>query len=129
MSVPHGPSGVGAARRRMRQELRTGGAAESVIDDAALILSELLSNSCRHAKPLIREEVHATWERNDLGEVTISVTDGGGPTLPCPATPSVTARGGRGLTIIRSLARDWGVRAAAAPGAVTVWAVISGDAD
>ncbi len=46
--------------------------------------------------------------RDVRGEVTIAVTDGGGPTRPLPAKPSVTARGGRGLAIITALARDWG---------------------
>lgn len=124
MSVPHGPSGVGTARRRMRQDLRSGGAAEAVIDDAALVLSEMLSNACRHARPLAREEVRASWSQNALGEVTISVTDGGGPTRPRPSTPSVTARGGRGLTIIRALAREWGVQEDEAPRAITVWAIL-----
>jgi anti-sigma regulatory factor (Ser/Thr protein kinase) len=124
MSIPHGLSGVGTARRRLRQDLRSGGAAEAVIDDAALVLSELLSNACRHARPLDREEVRASWSQNALGEVTITVTDGGGPTRPRPATPSVTARGGRGLTIIRALAREWGVLEDAAPQAITVWAIL-----
>jgi anti-sigma regulatory factor (Ser/Thr protein kinase) len=125
MSVPHGPSGVGTARRRLRSELRDSGAAESVIDDAALVLSELLSNAYRHARPLDGGQlVNAAWSRDSDGAVTISVTDGGGPTLPRPASPSVTARGGRGLTIITSLARDWGVRETDSPGSVTVWAVL-----
>ena len=126
MSIPHGPAGVGTARRRMRQDLRSGGAAEAVIDDAALVLSELLSNACRHARPLDREQILASWSQNALGEVTIEVTDGGGPTQPRVATPSVTARGGRGLTIIRALAREWGVRhrGSDASGAVTVWAIL-----
>nr|WP_206323067.1 ATP-binding protein [Streptomyces sp. HNM0575] len=111
MAVPHGPAGVGAARRRMRADLLASGAAESVVDDAVLILSELLSNSCRHARPLSRDDfVRASWNHDGRGELTISVTDGGGPTRPLPATPSVSARGGRGLAIIGALARDWGVR-------------------
>lgn len=111
MAVPHGPAGVGAARRRMRADLRASGAAESVVDDAVLILSELLSNACRHARPLSADEsVRASWRHDGAGELTISVTDGGGPTRPLPGTPSVTARGGRGLAIIGALARDWGVR-------------------
>ena len=110
MAVPHGPAGVGAARRRVREELRAAGAAETVVDDAVLILSELLSNSCRHARPLSADRcIRAAWRRNSRGELTISVTDGGGPTRPLPATPSVSARGGRGLAIITALARDWGV--------------------
>ncbi|WP_425470888.1 ATP-binding protein [Streptomyces armeniacus] len=113
MAVPHGPAGVGAARRRMREELLAGGAPDAIVDDAVLILSELLSNACRHARPLgpddSEEFVRAAWHRDVTGELTISVTDGGGPTRPRASTPSVTARGGRGLAIITSLASDWGV--------------------
>ncbi len=128
MAVPHGPAGVGAARHRMRDQLRVGGVAESVIDDAVLILSELLSNACRHGRPLGNElngdgDVRAAWSVDTGGRLTVEVTDGGGPTRPVPSTPSVTAHGGRGLNIITALADDWGVRDDA-PGEVTVWAVV-----
>ena len=111
MAIPHGPAGVGQARHRMREQLRGNGVSDAVVDDAVLILSELLSNACRHARPLSQDEsVRASWNRAGDGELTISVTDGGGPTRPLPATPSISARGGRGLNIIGALARDWGVR-------------------
>nr|WP_237529457.1 ATP-binding protein [Streptomyces sp. SID5469] len=133
MAVPHGPAGVGKARHRMRDQLRTGGVADSVIDDAVLILSELLSNACRHGRPLGDAlagdgDVRAAWRVDDCGRLTVEVTDGGGPTRPVPATPSVTARGGRGLNIITALAEDWGVRDDAR-GEVTVWVVMHGDVD
>lgn len=161
MAVPHGPVGVGMARRRMRAELLASGVQDSVVDDAVLILSELLSNSCRHARPIyddvasdsvtgsvpdgasgtgrggaldsVRDgspavgagaTVRAAWRIDGQGRLIVAVTDGGGPTRPVPATPSITARGGRGLAIIRSLAKDWGVRDTA-PGEVTVWAALS----
>lgn len=125
MSVPHGPSGVGSARRRLRAELRESGTSESVIDDAVLVLSEMLSNACRHARPLDGgKQIRASWSQDTDGRVTLAVTDGGGPTRPRLGVPSVTARGGRGLTIITSLARDWGVQEADGSGAVTVWAVL-----
>ncbi|MEU9185389.1 ATP-binding protein [Streptomyces sp. NPDC048484] len=128
MAVPHGPAGVGEARHRMRDQLRTGGVAETVIDDAVLILSELLSNACRHGRPLGDAlsgdgDVRAAWRVEPTGRLTVEVTDGGGPTRPVPATPSVTARGGRGLNIITALADDWGVRDDAR-GEVTVWVVV-----
>ncbi|MFJ9408937.1 ATP-binding protein [Streptomyces sp. NPDC101393] len=139
MAVPHGPVGVGMARRRMRAELLASGVQDTVVDDAVLILSELLSNSCRHARPIYENgspdsvheaargipsaSVRASWRIDAQGRLTVAVTDGGGPTRPLPATPSVTARGGRGLAIIRSLAKDWGVRDTLA-GEVTVWAVL-----
>ncbi|MFF0624739.1 ATP-binding protein [Streptomyces sp. NPDC004296] len=148
MAVPHGPAGVGMARRRMREELLASGVQDTVVDDAVLVLSELLSNSCRHARPIYEDRtpdsatgsasggasgtgrgtpqgsVRAAWRIDGQGRLIIAVTDGGGPTRPVPATPSISARGGRGLAIIRSLAKDWGVRDTA-PGEVTVWAALS----
>ncbi|GAA4910367.1 ATP-binding protein [Streptomyces coeruleoprunus] len=130
MAVPHGPAGVGEARHRMRKQLLSGGVSESVVDDAVLILSELLSNSCRHGRPLDAADagegaVRAAWHVDAHGGLTLEVTDGGGPTRPVPATPSVTARGGRGLNIISALALEWGVRDGAG-GEVTVWVTVTG---
>ncbi|MFJ3282522.1 ATP-binding protein [Streptomyces halstedii] len=133
MAVPHGPAGVGQARHRMREQLRGNGVPDTVVDDAVLILSELLSNACRHGRPLDpldRQagvgdgDVRAAWRVDPAGELTVEVTDGGGPTRPVPSTPSVTARGGRGLNIISALAREWGVRDGTR-GEVTVWALVS----
>ncbi|MET8947357.1 ATP-binding protein [Streptomyces sp. NPDC004542] len=128
MAVPHGPAGVGEARHRMRAQLRRGGVSETVIDDAVLILSELLSNACKHGRPLGDAavgdgDVRAAWQVDPRGRLVVEVTDGGGPTRPAPATPSVTAHGGRGLNIITALADDWGVRDDAR-GEVTVWVVV-----
>ncbi|MER6158514.1 ATP-binding protein [Streptomyces sp. NPDC001868] len=131
MAVPHGPAGVGEARHRMRDQLRDGGVAESVIDDALLILSELLSNACKHGRPLDDAlagdgDVRCAWRMDPSGRLTVEVTDGGGPTRPVPSTPSVTAHGGRGLNIVTALADDWGVRDDAR-GEVTVWVVVQDD--
>ncbi|MCF4139232.1 ATP-binding protein [Streptomyces sp. Tue 6430] len=131
MAVSHGPAGVGEARHRMRDQLRTGGVSEAVIDDAVLILSELLSNACKHGRPLGDAlagdgDVRAAWRVDPAGRLVVEVTDGGGPTRPAPATPSVTAHGGRGLNIITALADDWGVRDDAR-GEVTVWVVVHAD--
>ncbi|QKW24316.1 ATP-binding protein [Kitasatospora sp. NA04385] len=132
MAVPHGPASVSTARRRLRSDLGDRSIPEAVIDDAVLILSELLSNSCRHARPLGPEgdgaadeeaesgTVLVSWQMLGDGLLTLEVTDGGAVTRPVPASPSVTAHGGRGLSIVGKLARDWGVRHA--PGQVTVWA-------
>jgi anti-sigma regulatory factor (Ser/Thr protein kinase) len=129
MAVPHGPAGVRTARQRMRADLRACGATETTVEDAVLVLSELLSNAYRHARPLgSGRSVRAAWRCAPDGDLTISVTDGGGPTRPRTSTPSVTARGGRGLAIITMLARDWGVAeepAQDAGRAITVWAVLS----
>ncbi|WP_411081788.1 ATP-binding protein [Streptomyces sp. cmx-18-6] len=114
----------------MREQLRSNGVSDAVVDDAVLILSELLSNACRHGRPLGRHtdvgdgDIRAAWRVDTGGGLTVEVTDGGGPTRPVPATPSVTARGGRGLNIISALAQEWGVRDDSS-GEVTVWAHVS----
>ncbi|MFE1782722.1 ATP-binding protein [Streptomyces sp. NPDC059506] len=131
MALSHGPEGVGEARRRLRKELFGWGAPDPVVDDAVLILSELLSNSYRHARALPQEEcggldgcVRAAWRMDEGGLLTLEVTDGGGPTRPMPSSrPSLTARGGRGLGIVGQLALDWGVRDG--DGTVTVWVVLA----
>ncbi|MYS22568.1 MULTISPECIES: ATP-binding protein [unclassified Streptomyces] len=146
MALPHGPAGVAEARRKLRRDLRAQDVPESVMDDAVLIVSELLSNSCRHARPLGagddpdygggpadyrdraragdsgRPGIRASWSVGDDGLLVLEVTDGGGPTRPRPASPSLTAHGGRGLGIVGNLALRWGVRDA--PGEVTVWALL-----
>ncbi|WP_425519824.1 ATP-binding protein [Streptomyces yatensis] len=131
MAVPHGPAGVRAARQRMRVDLGRTGVSDSVIDDAVLILSELLSNAWRHGRPWRSGHgggtVRAAWSVDEDDRLTVEVTDGGGPTRPLPANPSVTARGGRGLNIIMALAEEWGVRDGV--GEVTVWALLPPDDD
>ncbi|MFE4514580.1 ATP-binding protein [Kitasatospora sp. NPDC056783] len=62
------------------------------------------------------------WQMHADGVLTLEVTDGGATTRPLPASPSLTSRGGRGLSIVGRLASDWGVRDA--PGEVTVWAAL-----
>ncbi|MFD8967678.1 ATP-binding protein [Streptomyces sp. NPDC059568] len=129
MAVPHGPAGVGEARHRMREQLSRSGVSAAVVDDAVLILSELVSNACRHGRPLGHEQIgdgdiRAEWRVDKAGRLVVEVTDGGGPTRPIPATPSVTARGGRGLNIISALAQEWGVRDSAS-GEVTVWVIVA----
>ncbi|MEU6404112.1 ATP-binding protein [Streptomyces sp. NPDC046985] len=132
MAVPHGPAGVREARHRMRDQLRGGGVPESIVDDAVLILSELLGNACTHGRPLGGAavgdgDVRAAWRVDADGRLVVEVTDGGGPTRPAPATPSVTAHGGRGLNIVTALCADWGVRDDV-HGEVTVWVIVHDDA-
>ena len=105
---------VGAARRFVREEL----AAESpaVIDAAALIVSELVTNAVLHATSHFDITV-----RTAPSEVRLDVTDWG-PGDPAMRSEEATALGGRGLRIVNELARKWGWNREGP--AKTVWAVI-----
>jgi anti-sigma regulatory factor (Ser/Thr protein kinase) len=120
--LPCAPASVGVARRALIGELRASGVAEHAVRDAALVISELLSNAILHAYPLPGEQVQVTWSV-DGEAVEIAVSDGGSPTVPYVSHPPVSATGGRGLAIVAYLSRDWGVRTDGV--GLTVWAVLA----
>jgi anti-sigma regulatory factor (Ser/Thr protein kinase) len=103
----------------MAADLGARGVAHPAIDDAVLVLSEILSNALKHAKPLEAGKIRVSWDL-DSGSLRVEVTDGGSPTRPQAARPSLSAVGGRGLGIVSSLVSDWGV--SRVPGETTVWA-------
>ncbi len=119
--VPHVSSSVRWARTRLAEDLVNCGVPRTVVDDAVLVLSEVLSNALKHARPLASGQVRVSWQLCD-GALELQVTDGGGPTRPHTTAPSLSALGGRGLGIVDNLAADWGVREA--PGESTVWVTL-----
>jgi anti-sigma regulatory factor (Ser/Thr protein kinase) len=121
MELPHAPSSVGLARRRLSDELAEHHVARTTVDDAALVLSEILSNALKHARPLESGHVEVSWDVLLDGTVCLAVTDGGSTTRPVVGRPSVSALGGRGLGIVAALASEWGVDGPV-PGTTTVWA-------
>jgi serine/threonine-protein kinase RsbW len=109
LRVPWMMSSAVAVRRALVAELRALGVDAVVVDETEIVISELVTNAVRHAKPLADGTIHVSWSvRVDV--VEIEVTDGGGPTAPHPAPRSVWSAGGRGLRIVGSLAYEWGVR-------------------
>jgi anti-sigma regulatory factor (Ser/Thr protein kinase) len=107
--LPHEPSSVGVARRTLGADLRAHGIVEPTVGDAALVLSELLSNSIRYAHPLPGAQIRVTWTLSGA-TVEVAVSDGGGPTRPHPVASSPSSVGGRGLSIVEHLSHSWGVR-------------------
>lgn len=95
---------------------------EGAVRDAVLVVSELLSNAIRHARPLPGANVQLAWAL-DNGVIEVAVSDGGGPTSPMPTHASLSSLGGRGLDIVEYLARTWGIRTDDA--GLTVWAVLA----
>lgn len=118
--LPWSVSSVADARRLMGQDLRGSRVPAHVVEDALLVLSEMMSNALRHAHPL-GDRVEVAWEL--VGpDVRISVADGGGSAVPALGSPTHGSQTGRGLRIIGELSRDWGVTTAS--GRQTVWALV-----
>ncbi|WP_093173041.1 ATP-binding protein [Sinosporangium album] len=119
--LPYAPSSVAVARQRLCTELQQWGVFATAVDDAVLVVSELLSNALRHAHPLPSGEIKVSWRWTD-GQVEVAVSDGGAATEPRAGRPTLSSLGGRGLGIVEFLAERWGVRH---DGEVTtVWAVL-----
>ena len=109
------------ARRRLTADLVSAGIYESMVGDAALVVTELLSNAIRHAAPLPGAKVRVAWTLND-DALRVAVSDAGGGPLPRITQASPAAPGGRGLSIVDTLSSRWGVQRD--EGETTVWAVL-----
>ncbi|TXK35047.1 ATP-binding protein [Nonomuraea sp. C10] len=119
--LPYAPSSVAVARQRLSNDLQDCGVFDPAIDDAVLVVSELLSNALRHAHPLPSGMVRVSWLRND-GHIEVAVSDGGAATEPRAGRPALSSLGGRGLGIVEYVAESWGVRHDG--DTTTVWAIL-----
>jgi signal transduction histidine kinase len=102
VSLAPGPGAPGAARDFLTQTCGRWRAADFVAD-AALVVSELVTNAVRHAGT----EMRLTLELRG-GALTVSVHDLG-PGLPRLIPPAERGYGGQGLAIVVQLAQAWGV--------------------
>lgn len=108
MNVPFSPESAGQVRSALESWLDHRGSDEDVLDDARLVATELVGNSVRHASPLNNGTVLVRWREED-STLVISVADGGGPTRPQKANPSLEDVHGRGLRIVEALSKRWWV--------------------
>jgi serine/threonine-protein kinase RsbW len=114
---------VALVRRTLVEDLETRNVPTEVVDEAEIVVSELVSNAIRHARPLADGNLRVHWKVK-AGVVEVEVTDGGGESTPRPAPRTVWAASGRGLRIVRSLAHEWGV--SEDRNGTTVWASVGG---
>jgi serine/threonine-protein kinase RsbW len=107
--VPFAASSVALVRRDLDAWLRSRVQSPHLsdrIDDARLVVSELVGNAVRHAQPLSDGCLVVTWELDPRG-LCISVTDGGSNTRPRLVEAAVSATSGRGMNIVSMLAERW----------------------
>jgi len=105
---------VSSAREWVTRFLTEHDVTAPVSVDAALVLSELVTNALRHGLGDI-----VTFGSVDDAEVRLSVTDSGDE-LPDMLPTSPDRIGGLGLHVVGRVADHWGV--APFPGGKTVWA-------
>ncbi len=110
------PASVSAARAYVATQLAT--IDPGLLDRVLLLVSELASNSVRHAHAAFVLHVD-----HDDTSIRVSVGDEGAgrPEVrhPAPSEPS-----GRGLQIVAALSDDWGVETTGPDGGKSVWFVV-----
>jgi serine/threonine-protein kinase RsbW len=106
MSLPFSAASAREVRRALAGWLRNHDFADGVIDDARLVVTELVGNAIRHATPLPNGTLLVRWRIED-GGLLITVCDGGGVTVPIRLEPGPDALGGRGLRIVEALGSAW----------------------
>lgn len=106
LRMPFEPSSVSEARRRLQTWMAEQGLENGPVDDARVVVSELVANSVRHARPLPDGTVLVSW-RVDGESLDLSVTDGGSGTRPMRVNAPISALAGRGIAIVETLTMRW----------------------
>ncbi|WP_069813167.1 ATP-binding protein [Streptomyces sp. TP-A0874] len=131
-----GYEAVGDARRFTRSALRDRGLSDR-FDDVGLVVSELVTNALRHARPAAAPGSAVPAVRLQLMfsdfRLVCAVRDPGDSALisdawsaPRPAVPAETMESGRGLHLVDALSEGWGWHpVAGAGGGKVVWALFS----
>ncbi|EFC83311.1 SpoIIE family protein phosphatase [Parafrankia sp. EUN1f] len=115
LALPAVAASAGQARTSVRAALHDAGI--SSLDDAILLVSEVVTNAVLHARSDL--VLRATLEP---GRLRISVEDREGSALPRPgdeSTDQIDAEHGWGLLLVEALAQAWGVETT--PDGKRVW--------
>jgi anti-sigma regulatory factor (Ser/Thr protein kinase) len=116
LTLPARPEMLSEARVALDRLQDT--APKELLDNVRLMVSELLSNSMKHAKLDSGDtiELHVSTEQ---GQVRVEVVDAGPGFAPGQSTPSMYQDSGWGLFLVEQLSDRWGVEQIGQ--ATTVW--------
>lgn len=108
------PAGVRDARRATTRVVASWAGRPGVVDDACLVVSELVTNALRHGRS---DAVLRLLHQDSCIRVEVLDED---TRLPVLLPPDPRALSGRGLALVAALATLWGAEPSAA--GKTVWA-------
>jgi serine/threonine-protein kinase RsbW len=106
LRLPFSSTSVSVARAGLMEWMVELGSRPDSIEDARIVVSELVANSVRHARPLADGNLLVAWSAEG-DAVQVSVTDGGSPTRPRSLCSPSSALAGRGIAIVEALSRRW----------------------
>jgi serine/threonine-protein kinase RsbW len=106
--LPFAASTPGIARTRLAAFLTVHRASDAVLDDALIVISEMIANAVCHGRPGNDGTIEVAWSINGT-LLELSVLDGGvGGSLE-PVDFDEDSLSGRGLSIINRVADRWWV--------------------
>lgn len=116
IALPDNLEAPALARRWLMDEIAS--APAELVDTAALLVSELVTNAVRYGRPTVTARM-----RTADGALDVVVTDCGEeiPVVPDGERPDPHQPGGRGLFLVAELASDWGIRASRPGPGKAVW--------
>ncbi len=117
VALPPTPCSVAAARR-FADRLLTDWGLQELAADAALLLSELVTNAIVHV-PDATGDVQLLVSRTP-DHLVVQVTDAGG-CLPLCTEAGPDSENGRGMWLVEQLAAQWGHHASGTGAGKTVW--------
>jgi anti-sigma regulatory factor (Ser/Thr protein kinase) len=112
-----------AAARSVVADCLGQGVAESEVDDARLLVTELVTNSLRHSGASAGDHVVVRVELKP-GLLRIEVEDSGRGGMIAPRSADMESTGGFGLNLVQALSERWGVERVAI-GGTRVWAQLA----
>ncbi|MFF0629917.1 ATP-binding protein [Streptomyces sp. NPDC004296] len=120
------PQSAALARMAARTTLTCWAMPDDLVEDAALVASELVTNAVKHANPILlpRDEpvqCRLSIERPRPDTVRMTVSDPSGR-RPVQRPVQEDEETGRGLVVVAALSVDWGV--VQQVGGKSVWALL-----
>jgi anti-sigma regulatory factor (Ser/Thr protein kinase) len=111
--LPFTSAAPGLARDQVREFAR--GLPAGTLDDALLMVSELVTNAVRHGRPEVTLDMVLSPD-----SLTVAVDDGGRAPVTC-RVPTPDQEHGRGLWMVAALAAHWGVARGGGDHGTQVW--------